>query len=114
MLDNLFDTQEAQARRDIALAQVETNANTQWCNLVLALIESLARQQNELTSDDVWKALAAFPNYTTHQPSAMGAMFKKASSKNLIAATDRFVQSTRPSSHARPIRVWSSKIIKEQ
>jgi hypothetical protein len=113
MSDDLFDYQEATTLRDTALAQVEANANTDWCNLTVALIESIARQQPELTSDDVWKALADFPNYKTHQPSAMGAMFKRASSKKLIAATDRFVQSTRPSSHARPIRVWSSQIIKE-
>lgn len=114
MSNELFNIKEGQALRDAALADVEANANTAWCGLTLALIESLARQQSELTSDDVWKALADFPNYKTHQPSAMGAMFKRAASKNLIATTDRFVQSARPSSHARPIRVWSSKITKEQ
>jgi hypothetical protein len=113
MSNDLFDTYEAEARRDTAIADVEANANEAWCALAMLMIQRIAESKAEFTSDDVWKALSYYPTVQTHQPSAMGAMFRKASSNKLITATDRFVQSARPISHARPIRVWSSQLIKE-
>lgn len=113
MSNDLFDTQEAQALRDEALVNVEANANEAWCALAMLMIERIAESKTEFTSDDVWKALSYYPLIQTHQPSAMGAMFRKAAAKKLIVASDRFIQSTRPISHARPIRVWYSQI-KEQ
>lgn len=110
MSNDLFDFQEAEAQRDTALANVEANANAVWFDLALLMVERLAESKEEFTSDDVWKALSFYPTIETHQPSAMGAIFKKAAAKKLIVASDRFIQSARPSSHARPIRVWYSQI----
>lgn len=97
--------------RDEALEQVEDNANVEWATLALQSIKELAQLKATITSDDVWERLKNYPNVQTHQPSAMGAMFKRASSLQLISSTDTFVQSKRPSSHARPIRVWKSKLM---
>lgn len=100
----------AEELRDAGIKQVEENANEEWTQLVTEVLEALARGNFNLTSDDVWVELDRFPHIKTHQPSAMGAMFKRASSLGWIAPTDRFVTSKRPSSHARPIRVWESKL----
>lgn len=97
--------------RDESLQQVEDNANAAWTTLVIQLIKDKALESATLTSDDIWLKLENYPDITTHQPSAMGAMFKAASHLNMIVATDRFVASKRPSSHARPIRVWQSKFL---
>jgi len=97
--------------RDESLQQVEDNANAEWTNLVIQIIKDKAAESFTLTSDDIWLELQNYPEVKTHQPSAMGAMFKAASHLKLIVATDRFVASTRPSSHARPIRVWQSNIL---
>jgi hypothetical protein len=94
--------------RDEALDKVEENANAQWTDLVLQIIKDLVAKSPTITSDDVWLELQNYPAITTHQPSAMGAMFRAASYQNLITATDSFISSKRPSSHARPIRVWQS------
>jgi hypothetical protein len=94
--------------RDESLQQVEDNANAEWTNLVIKLIRDTALSSFTLTSDDIWLKLRDYPDVQTHQPSAMGAMFKAASHMKLITATDRFIASKRPSSHARPIRVWQS------
>jgi hypothetical protein len=94
--------------RDEALDQVEENANAEWTNLVAQIIKDLVAKSATITSDDVWLELQNYPAITTHQPSAMGAMFRSAARQNLITATDRFISSVRPSSHARPIRVWQS------
>lgn len=102
--------QSAEQLRDAALEQVEENANAEWTQLVLEVIEKLAQGYFVITSDDVWQELENYPHITTHQPSAMGAMFKRAASLGYITPTDRFVTSKRPSSHARPIRVWDSNL----
>jgi hypothetical protein len=100
----------AKKLRDAGLQQVEENANKEWTELVIDIIETLARTSSQVDSDKVWVELQKFPQIQTHQPSAMGAMFKLASNKGWITPTDRFVNSKRPSSHARPIRVWNSII----
>jgi hypothetical protein len=96
--------------RDKALEQVEDNANKVWTNLVTQIIADLAKQMSHITSDDVWNELKKYPDVQTHQPAAMGAMFRKASSTGLIKPTDRFLASKRPISHARPIRIWQSTL----
>ena len=98
--------------RDEALDQVEDNANAEWTALVTKIIADLANQMSLLTSDDVWNELKNYPDVQTHQPAAMGAMFRKANSTGYIKPTDRFVASKRSVSHARPIRVWESKLWK--
>lgn len=97
--------------RDESLQQVEDNANAVWTNLVIQLIRDTALSFFTFTSDDIWLKLQNYPDITTHQPSAMGAMFKAASHMKLITPTDRFTASKRPSSHARPIRIWQSNLL---
>lgn len=109
-MSEVLDSQSANANRDNALQQVEANANQEWTELVLQIIKLLANEKDEFTSDDVWQKLSDYPNITTHQPSAMGAMFRTALRLQFIASTDKFVSSQRPVSHSRPIRVWESKL----
>jgi glucuronate isomerase len=99
--------------RDESLEQVEANANAEWAALALQVIMDLAHRKEKINSDDVWQELTRYPEIQTHQPSAMGAIFRKAFNLKLICSTDNFVSSKRPSSHARPIRVWESKLWKE-
>jgi hypothetical protein len=97
--------------RDEALEQVEENANKAWTDLVTKIIADLANQMAQFTSDDVWKELSNYPEVQTHQPAAMGAMFRKASKSGHIQPSDSFIASKRSVSHARPIRVWNSKLL---
>lgn len=92
------------------IAQAEANANAEWKETVLQVIEKFGALKNvKFTSDDVWEIMSVeFPNVKTHQPSAMGSLFKRAQTLGYIEATKDFVESTRPSSHARPVRVWKS------
>lgn len=108
--DAVLDLKIALRNRDAGLEDVEANANQAWIDLSLKIIRILAESSSSFTSDQVWEELASYPEIKTHQPSAMGAVFRKAAALNIIEATDRFIQSQRPSSHARPIRVWNSKI----
>ena len=98
--------------RDEALEQVEDNANKAWTDLVTKIISQLSNRLDFFTSDDVWDELKNYPEVQTHQPAAMGAMFKHASQMGQIQPTNRFIASKRPVSHARPIRVWNSNLLK--
>ena len=103
---------KAKKLRDAALNQVEQNANQEWKDAALEIIHELSRHKvgQSITSDVVWLILSfEHPNLKTHQPSAMGAIFRRAASLGYIHPSREFVQSERPSSHARPIRVWILK-----
>jgi hypothetical protein len=97
--------------RDEALEQVEDNANKAWTDLVTKIISQLSNRLDFFTSDDVWDELKNYPEVQTHQPAAMGAMFKNAKHIGYIQPTSRFIASKRAVSHARPIRVWKSELV---
>jgi hypothetical protein len=100
--------------RDEALEQVEDNANKAWTDLVTKIIGQLANRLDHFTSDDVWDELKNYPEIQTHQPAAMGAMFRNASKIGHIKPSDSFIASKRAVSHARPIRVWNSNLVEEK
>jgi oligoendopeptidase F len=100
--------------RDEALAKVEENANKAWSDLVTKIIYDLATELPEFTSDDVWSELSNYPDIQTHQPAAMGAMFRNAAFRQEIRPTGSVVTSKRRSSHARAIRVWKSNVLEKK
>lgn len=53
------------------------------------------------TTDDLWPGLE-----TPREPRALAVVLRAAQAKNIIAPTDRFVNSTRKRAHAGPKRVW--------
>jgi hypothetical protein len=95
--------------REQALEQVERNADKDWFTVAVDSVRQLAVEKREFTTDNVWEYLAKYwSNLSTHNNSAMGAVMRTAAKKGIVVATDKYIQSTRPSSHARPIRVWRS------
>jgi hypothetical protein len=95
--------------RDAALAQVEANANAEWFEVAIDSVRQIAVDNHFFTTDDVWDYLNKhWSHLSTHNNSAMGAVMRTASKRGIVSATDRYLESKRPSSHARPIRVWKS------
>lgn len=95
--------------RDAALAQVEANASQQWFEVALDSVRQIALENKYLTTDDVWCYLKKYwGELSTHNNSAMGAVMRTAAKRGIVTGTDRFLESRRPSSHARPIRIWKS------
>lgn len=88
--------------RDKSIRQVEENADDSWLSDAYFAVKRIARKGAPFTTDDVWKAVKGFPR----EPRAMGAVITRAYRDGLIAPTDSWKQSIRPSSHARPLRVW--------
>lgn len=92
----------SQILRDEGIKQVEDNTDSSWLDEALAAIEYLAQEQTYISADDVWPLLTSRP----HHNAAMGAVFRRAGNLGIIEPTSQFVQSKRPSTHARPLRVW--------
>lgn len=90
-----------------ALARVEANADESWKQTASLVVYLVARQNEYLTSDDVWHGLEG-ATVSTHEPRAMGAILKRAAKDGIIAATDDWRVSSRPECHGRPVRVWRS------
>jgi hypothetical protein len=103
----LFDSVEAQAARDAAIAEtVEPPAGECWAKLALDAVAFVCATSAEFTTDDVLKAapeLEACP-----ERRVLGAAMCAARRGGICAPTDRYAMSDRVVSHARPKRVWRS------
>ena len=69
-------------------------------------IDTLARRQATLTTDDVWAAIGS----PADEPRILGNVMRQAAQDGVIAAIDRYIPSTRPECHCRPVRVWRSLV----
>ena len=89
------------------IKKVERNADQDWFLTATHCLRIVAREHKRFTSDDVWECLRNF-NVETHNPRAMGPVFKNAYRDNLIVPLDRWQESRRRIAHRRPVRVWES------
>lgn len=110
----LFDAFAAQVAKEEALARVENNADPQWKTDMLAAIMNVASQSSLFTTDDVWKELDASSSSCTHEPRALGAIMQIAARNGAIVATDNYRPSCRVVCHARPVRIWQSRLSNPQ
>jgi hypothetical protein len=107
---SLFDQIATIQARDEAINRVDEHADPIWKRAALMAIRSIAVDQDELTTDDVWQWLYDMAIEAPHEPRALGAMMIQASREGLISATDRVRKSLRPVCHANPKRVWMSNV----
>lgn len=80
-------------------------ADADWSLRALAAVKAVARGQNTLTTDDLWKIVEP-----PEEPRAMGSVMRTAVRAGWISKTDRTVESTRSDCHRRPLAVWRSLI----
>lgn len=106
---DLFDAAVAEQAADEAIARAHDNADPRWTERALDAIWDLAVDNATLTTDDVWAALAHVDTQT-HEPRAMGAVMRVAAGKGWVYASDDYRKSERAACHARPLRVWVSRI----
>lgn len=99
---------DAKKARDAAMAQVDQNASTAWKAFVYECIAIIARQKQIFTTDDVERLRKERGGPTTHEPRALGPLMMNARRNGLCKPTDKFMNSTQPVCHARPMRVWKS------
>jgi len=101
---------DAERVRDDAIARAERHALQQWKDLTMATIKELAVMCPRFTTDDVWIELSRTPDVATHEPRALGSMMRAAYKLGWIVPTDQYENSVRPECHARPVKIWASRL----
>ena len=94
--------------RDVAIRQVDQNADADWKSVAYATGFQLAQRQQSITSEEIFDAMPS--DVGTHEPRAMGAVMRKLSKDGVISPSNEFVRSTSVRGHGRPSRVWKSRV----
>lgn len=98
-------------KREDAIVRANRHADEQWKSLTFSFIRQLAESLPEFTTDHVWAWLQEYPDVATHEPRALGSMMREAYKLGWIVPTDRYENSVRPECHARPVKVWRSRLM---
>ncbi len=94
--------------RNQALVDVAVNADPDWWQHAVNIVQDIAATSFDFTTDDIWCELERQSIATPHEPRAIGAVVVAVKRLGLIAPTNRYRPSNRPECHARPIRVWQA------
>lgn len=103
----LFDWAEAQRQRDAAVQIVGEHADQDYMRVALGVVADLARAGAPFTTDDV---IARMPDgVTTPEPRALGAVMTIARRQGIVEPLNQTRNSTMPSCHSRPKRLWQGR-----
>lgn len=89
-----------------AIDLVDEHADETWKTEANRLMFRFAAGARPFTADDLWAELQR-SGVTTHEPRALGAVFRRAARDGIITPIG-YKASTRPECHGRPVRVWVS------
>ena len=92
--------------KDQAIKEVESHADPQWIAKANEALGILIKNNQEFTSDQVWKLLDDWQVPRPHAPSAMGSIMRRAALAKRIKKTGRFIPSTQGTNHQRDVAVW--------
>ena len=101
---------DATDARDRALDRVAAAADQRWASAATMAVRALAESREAFTTDAVWALLLRMGASIPDEPRALGAVMRRCRDVGWIEPTDRTVLSSRPETHARPIRVWRSRL----
>lgn len=92
---------------DHSINKAYLHADSEWKDVAFRAVEWLAKTHSRFTTDDIHKAMEKYyPNVTTHEPRALGAIMRQARAAGIIVPTNEHIPSQREAAHKRPIRVW--------
>ena len=94
------------AVRPEAVAARNRARDAAWLGDAMRIVERLARELSEFTSDEVWERLEHPPR----EGRQLGALMGNCQRAGLIAPTAAHRPSTRPNVNRRPIRIWRSLV----
>ena len=100
----LFDQPTPSEARHDAITRADDHANPEWREQAFTALTKVARMRLTFTADDVWDELAG-ADETTHNPSALGPVFLRASKAGLICKTGELRLSRQTQRH-RDLTVW--------
>ena len=109
MVTQLALALEGEANKTLGMGRAWNAANTDWKVAAISVVQQLARDHGEFTTDDVWAELDAL-GFATREHRAMGAVMRSAALEGWIAKTDRVTPTSRPCANRRPIAIWQSRL----
>lgn len=97
----------AKAVKEDAIERADAHADPDWKDLAYSAVRTCACENYDFTADDVWELLwrSHSPQATTHEPSALGPVFLRASRDGMIQKTGHVRASRHPRRH-RDLTVW--------
>lgn len=106
--DPILDAEEGERLKAIGMALVDAGASDAFRESALIALETVARRQPYLVSDDVWEMLALHAGEGTKDHRALGPVMRAAQRRGWIEPTDSFQLTAQPLRHRSPVRVWRS------
>lgn len=97
---------DAEAAREEAIDRAEAHADTGWLDRAYAVVVALARRRGSFTTDDVLRELG---DDMPREPRVVGAVMRRAK-RDGVVEPHGYAPSSRVESHARPKRVWASRV----
>lgn len=109
----LEDSTTSEAVREATEAGIEKSergTQLEWKQLALNTLETICRSRpgGILNADDVWIALEEMGEEMPREPSALGPVMRIGKKEGWMIATNRTIESCRPSQHRKPLRIWES------
>ena len=105
---NIFDYAESLNRREMAIAQVDQNAEPEWKDVALKALYEVALTRRTFIVDEIWKEMP--DDITTGENRAMGAVVRRGLGRGWIEGTEQYAPSRKVTSHGVPRQVWRSLI----
>lgn len=97
---------EGQARKTAGMNLATTGAPT-WTQLARSAVQALAARPDPFTSEDVIDLVGLpRPGSGANRNNAVGAIMSGCARAGMIKKTGQYVETRRPTSHARIVAVW--------
>lgn len=94
--------------KEEAISAVDENADPAWKEFALASIYAVAREQDILISEDIWRHMRTQVNPPdTHEHRALGPIMRRAATQGWIGKVDAH-RNAEQMAHNRPMQQWKS------
>lgn len=100
----------AEQAADEAIEIVEQNADPNWLVVAEQILMNLAREHARFTTDTFWERAGVRGVAFVREPRALGALMRHMAKQGIIEPLEEWEKSVRVTCHARPLRVWRSRV----
>lgn len=104
----IWDAEQGVAARDEGMARVQVRS-APWAAVAMDALIAVAREHDELTTEDVWKRLDAMRIPRPTEARAMGPVVRRATVEMIVEPAG-YSRSSNPACHRGIIRIYRSLV----